>query len=148
MRPEPRPAKIGGYIPPQLLASTLDQLADRCGQYGPAARQDAQWSAAIVWLMNAPPGAPYASAVASLSLNLCQMEDRVNLGYPSLSGKPFYSRLPNLSAESRAEAIRTAAETMAQWVEAGRPYLHRIIQRRHKYIHACLQAEKKEKLAA
>ncbi len=143
--PAPLPARYS------LWATSLEELATRCGPHGEAAVQDALWGCVSVWLMHGPDAARLTNprAVATTAVFLCQTADRVRLGYPSLSGNGFDDRLASLSPDAQGEARLVAAETLADWERADRPGLSSdTIKRTQQYIQACTQATPDQEIAA
>lgn len=141
--PPPRPVS--------LFATTLEELRVKCGKHGEAAVQDFMWSTVLAWTSSVLPTSALTNSgrVVCTSVVLCQNADRVRLEYPSLSGIPPDDRLARLSPDAQAEARLVAAETLADWERAGRPYLTASrFKMEQQYILACLAPPSKQEIAA
>lgn len=138
-----RGVQIGGYIPPELRARTLEALRAWCPTYGEAACRHAEWGAVCVWLMKGPRDGRHPVNSASLATILLSEADQERLGFPILgAGTPTFhiSALPD---EVRAEVERVATETFEDWEREGRPFLAGSVERAQKLIQAYLAKEVK-----
>lgn len=104
---------------------TLEELKDRCLEFGAAASVECQWMCVERWLWDAsdPEGITSLDETRS-SVSLIRAYDRLLLGFPSLADQP--SRDPiyfRLSDEEQQKAQRLADAARLSWDRAGRPHL-------------------------
>jgi hypothetical protein len=113
--------------PPRKKAlATLSQLEVAFGALGTAAVANARWTAISMWLANKRVriSIPNDLEVSRTVVVLMRDADRHRLGLPTLDGKPRTPpALYDLSPDCRHEAELVAAETVAAWEEAGRPFI-------------------------
>ena len=144
LKPTPAPADSfrpthTRYVSVNLRPTTLADLRIACGVYGDAAVEDAQWSAASVWLMRLPPQSDKLSnpsADATRAVWLCKADVRATTGYPSLTGKPFPNLLPELGQADQDAAREVAAATLRDWRRDDFPGLDKAVAREFVYINA------------
>lgn len=112
------------YIPVTIWPRTLADLRLLGRDFGEAAVAEARWGAIGVWFLNGEEVLRNPSAVAFEAMRLMHGRDRHYMGWPRHDGLPWpMPALDGLSLESRQEAERVAAETLADWQAAGEPYL-------------------------
>lgn len=127
-------------------AETLEQLAEKCGPDAEAALANVHWSAICTWLMHAPAkGALSNPMVAAIrSVGLARDHDRSRLCYPDHTGRRHRCPFADQTPEAKADALRLAAETRADWEKAGKPHLTRDrLKSEQQYVHACRAAAAK-----
>jgi hypothetical protein len=110
----------------RLFPRTLNELRKYSREFGRAVARDAEWSCVTVWLMNNPDEADLTGPPPVVRTVVLMMRDydRFRFEYPNHDGKSRTSpALDRLSSDTRQEALRVAAETLADWRNAGRPYL-------------------------
>lgn len=111
------------------LPQTLAELGSACEDYRHAAVIDAQWRAVDQWATKSPTtGTPCKIPHAAAAVFKVRYTVRSELGFPSLSGKPYSSMDP--SPEERA----TAEKVMAAWEAEGFPHLAEAITSTHQDI--------------
>lgn len=119
------------YTAVRLFPRTLNELRKYSREFGRATARDAEWSCVTAWLMSGPPEAALSNPfpVVRTVISTVREYDRFRFEYPWRDGSdPTPPALDRLSADTRQEALRVAAETLSDWRKAGRPYLtpHRI----------------------
>lgn len=112
----------------RVVPEMLDDLMQRAGPYGEAAKAHLEWSGVSLWLMKVSPNPALAAALiteeaASLSVLLTRKAVEHEAGWPSLSDKPVPPALYDLPEDAQRIARRMAAEVHALWEAAGRPHL-------------------------
>jgi len=120
-----RPAPTADQQPYSPWPRTLEELKDRCLEYGVAAFIECQWMCVERWLWGAtdPEGITSLDETRS-SVSLIRAYERVLLGFPPLAEQP--SRDPiyyRLSHEEQQKAQRLADAARLSWDRAGRPHL-------------------------
>jgi len=114
------------YVVVRLFPRTLNELRKYSREFGRAAARDAEWSCVTVWLMNDPPEEALRNPapVVRTAVLMVRAYDRYRFEYPRHDGsEPTPPALDRLSPDTRQEALRVAAETLADWRNAGRGHL-------------------------
>jgi hypothetical protein len=148
------PATDGkGYVPTKYYAETLEDLAIKLGEHGPAAVSATRWSSVIVWMMKMPwprdgiLSNPYP--LASKAVSLVQRHEMASLGYPHHAGEEFVSPMDDLPAFAWQGIMSAALETMTDWEQAGYPYLTLDrIKSTQQYVQSCVYHARKRREAA
>jgi hypothetical protein len=142
--PRPHWAKArdgSSYVHVYLYPRTLDELRKHCLDFGEAVVANVRWSCVLRWLMSSPEEAdlrnPYT--VAQTATLLMRDFDRVRLGMPRHDGATWDPpAIDFLSPEVRQEAELVAAETAADWANAGKPYLgESVIKTTYRHVVSC-----------
>ena len=131
LAPDARPhwatARDGSaYVRISIYPRTLNELRKYSRHFGRAVARDTEWSCITIWLMNDPPASDLTNdpAVVRTAVRLVREYDRFRFDCPRHDGQP--SKRPDLyliSPDVRPEALRVAAETLADWRAAERPHL-------------------------
>ncbi len=111
----------------RVFPETLDDLMQRAGPYGEAAKAHLEWSGIAVWLMKDGDKALAAAFIpveaANLSVLLTRKAVEHEGGWPNLSGIAAQPALYDLPDDAQQIARRMASDIHALWQDAGRPYL-------------------------